>query len=122
MNLDISADGGATWTNLLLWNGDYGAFQNLPGVSAWADLTPFVRQGNLMLRWHYFWNAPTAIGWYAQVDNVGIDCTELPPTAVTLNSVSANPAAPLAGLPLATLPAAAAAALGAAFVWRRKRD
>ncbi|MCB0201627.1 MAG: hypothetical protein KDI03_16300, partial [Anaerolineae bacterium] len=64
-------------------------------------------------------------------DNAGGDtgtlvewCLEfpLPPTAVTLSDVSASPAAPLAGLPLATLPAAAAAALGAAFVWRRKRD
>ena len=53
------------------------------------------------------------------------DCTELPPTAVTLNDLSIATAqlpAPLAGLPLAALPAAAAAALGAAFVWRRQRD
>ncbi|MEZ4767470.1 MAG: hypothetical protein R2844_03485 [Caldilineales bacterium] len=48
-----------------------------------------------------------------------------PPTAVVLTDLAAGVEqmpAPLAGLPLATLPAAAAAALGAAFVWRRKRD
>ena len=48
-----------------------------------------------------------------------------PPTAVALTGLSAGVEqmpAPLAGLPLAALPAAAAAALGAAFVWRRKRD
>ena len=55
---------------------------------------------------------------------VPVTLTVQPPTAVTLTSVTANPAAPLAGLPLATLPAAvaAAAAVGAAFVARRKRN
>jgi hypothetical protein len=56
---------------------------------------------------------------------VPVTLTVLPPTAVALTGLSASVEqmpAPLAGLPLATLPAAAAAALGAAFVWRRRRD
>ncbi|MEZ4767464.1 MAG: proprotein convertase P-domain-containing protein [Caldilineales bacterium] len=56
---------------------------------------------------------------------VPVTLTVQPPTAVALTGLSAGVEqmpAPLAGLPLATLPAAAAAALGAAFVWRRKRD
>jgi hypothetical protein len=56
---------------------------------------------------------------------VPVTLTVLPPTAVALTGLSAGVEqmpAPLAGLPLATLPAAAAAALGAAFVWRRRRE
>ena len=41
LNFDISVDGGATWTTLRSWNDDQGAFQNLPGVSVWVDLTPY---------------------------------------------------------------------------------
>jgi hypothetical protein len=75
-----------------------------------------------MLRWHYFWNDPdNALGWYAQVDNVNLGCTPIPPTAVTLDGLSAAPL-PAAGLPLAALPAVVSLALGAAYVLRRRQE
>ena len=121
LNFDISADGGATWTTLRSWNSDYGAFQNTPGVYMTVDLADYLGQSNLMLRWHYFWDNPQALGWYAQIDEAEFKCIEVPPTAVTLDGLSAAQAPlPVAGLPLAALPALVSLALGAAYVLRRK--
>jgi hypothetical protein len=122
LNFDISSDGGVTWTTLRTYNSDQGAFQNTPGVNVTTDLAPYLGQANLMLRWHYFWNDPVnALGWYAQVDNAEFRCVEIPPTAVTLESLNAVPA-PVSGLPLAALPAVVSLALGAAYALRRRQD
>jgi hypothetical protein len=121
LNLDISMDGGVTWTTLRTWNSDQGAFQNTPGVFPTVDLADYLGMSNLMLRWHYFWNNPQALGWYAQIDGAEFKCVEIPPTAVTLDGLSAAQAPlPLSGLPLAALPAVVSLALGAAYVLRRK--
>jgi hypothetical protein len=121
LNLDISMDGGVTWASLRTWNSDQGAFQNTPGVYITVDLADYLGQSNLMLRWHYFWNDPQALGWYAQIDEAEFKCVEIPPTAVTLDGLSAAQAPlPLSGLPLAALPAVVSLALGAAYVLRRK--
>jgi hypothetical protein len=85
------------------------------------DLAAYLGQPNLMLRWHYFWNDSRALGWYAQVDEAKFKCVETPPTAVTLDDLSAAQAPlPVAGLPLAALPAVVSLALGAAYALRRK--
>jgi hypothetical protein len=121
LNFDISADGGVTWTTLRTWNSDQGAFQNTPGVFPTVDLAAYLGMSNLMLRWHYFWNDSQAMGWYAQVDDAEFKCVQAPPTAVTLDGLSAVQAPlPAAGLPLAALPAVVSMALGAAYVLRRK--
>jgi hypothetical protein len=121
LNLDISADGGFTWAALRSWNSDHGVFLSPPGERVTVDLAPFVGQPNLMLRWHYFWNSPNALGWYAQIDEARLKCVEIPPTAVALDGLSATQAPlPAAGLPLAALPAAVGLALGAAYALRRR--
>jgi hypothetical protein len=73
-----------------------------------------------MLRWHYYIpSGISSLGWYAQVDQAEFTCVQIPPTAVTLDGLSAVPA-PAAGLPLAALPAMVSLALGAAYALRRK--
>ncbi len=120
LNFDISMDGGATWTTLRTWNSDQGAFQNTPGVFPTVDLADYLGQSNLMLRWHYFWDDPQALGWYAQIDDAEFKCVQIPPTAVTLDGLSATPAAAAGSLSLLALPAVISLALGAAYVLRRK--
>jgi hypothetical protein len=123
LNFDISADGGVTWTTLTTWNSDQGAFQSTPGVFPTVDLADYLGMSNLMLRWHYFWNDPAALGWYAQVDEAEFKCVQGPPTAVTLDGLSAAQAPlPVAGLPLAALPAVVSLALGAAYALRRRAE
>ncbi|HSN76416.1 MAG TPA: choice-of-anchor J domain-containing protein, partial [Anaerolineae bacterium] len=68
LDFEISADGGATWSALRTYTTDQGAFQNTPGVYITTDLAPYLGQANLMLRWRYHWDTPTALGWYAQID------------------------------------------------------
>jgi hypothetical protein len=120
LDLDISTDGGASWTNLRSWNTDHGTFQGTPGEAVWEDLAPYTGMTGLMLRWRYYWPDDQGLGWYAQIDDVRLNCTEIPPTAVTLEDLSAVPAA--VSLPLAALPALATMALAAgAYVLRRRR-
>jgi hypothetical protein len=122
LDLDISTDGGATWATLRSWDSDQGAFQNTPGVFVNIDLAAYLGMDNLMLRWHYYIpNGISSLGWYAQVDQAEFTCVQIPPTAVTLDGMSAAPA-PAAGLPLAALPAMVSLALGAAYALRRRQD
>jgi hypothetical protein len=120
LNFDISADGGATWAPLRSYNTDQGVFQGTPGVYITTDLAPYLGQSNLMLRWRYFWNDPQALGWYAQIDEAEFKCIEIPPTAVTLDSLNATPAAAAGSLSLLALPAVVSLALGAAYALRRR--
>lgn len=126
LDLDVSTDGGTTWTNLRHWNDDHGVFQNTPGEYVWTDLAAYAGQPNVMLRWHYYNPLPQAPGWYAQIDDVRLGCTSLPPTAVTLNDMEASGSqaplsVPMASLPMTAVPAAAGLALAAAAWMRRKR-
>jgi hypothetical protein len=122
LDFDISADGGATWTTLRTYTTDQGAFQNTPGVYITTDLADYLGQANLMLRWRYHWDSPNALGWYAQVDEAEFKCVQIPPTAVTLDSLNATPAAAAGSLSLLALPAVVSLALGAAYALRRRQD
>ena len=139
--LEVSADGGATWTqvppaNLLV--GPYtgaisSSFSNpLAGLQAWcsaatttyrqtiADVSSYAGQ---TVQFRMRIGSDTSVGrtgW--DVDDVMVQSCQAP-TAVELSRVEASssqsPAAPLVGLPLGAL-AASVLALGAAYALRRR--
>ncbi|MCA9972931.1 MAG: hypothetical protein KC425_22090, partial [Anaerolineales bacterium] len=78
LDLDVSTDGGATWTNLLRWNEDHhpNGLRNAPGEFVSIDLSAYTGQSNVILRWHYYDPAgpATSQDWYAQVDDVSLSC------------------------------------------------
>jgi hypothetical protein len=76
LDLDISTDGGGTWTTLLSWNEDHGSLRVAGGgVQVDVDLTPYVGQ-SVILRWRYYDPAGpvTSQDWYAQIDDVSLGC------------------------------------------------
>ncbi|MEJ2653506.1 MAG: hypothetical protein P8173_17485 [Gammaproteobacteria bacterium] len=62
--VDISTDGGITWTNLLTWNEDHSVAGTIN-----IDLTPYVGSANTVIRFHY--DAPGYYWWW-QLDDVKI--------------------------------------------------
>jgi hypothetical protein len=137
--LEVSADGGATWTQVqnsaLLVGGYTGAVSSsfgnpLAGLQAWcgfnlpyqqtiADVSAYAGQ-TVQFRMRLGSDTSVSdVGW--DVDTVQVQSCQTP-TAVTLSSVNAaaNQApVPLAGLPLGAL-AATMLALGAGYALRRR--
>ena len=75
-DVDLSDDGGITWTNLLSWAGaDHGGFYSTPGEDVVIDLSAWAGQGNLTLRWRYHTPEVGAWDYYAQVDDIGLTCS-----------------------------------------------
>ncbi|MCP4459487.1 MAG: S8 family serine peptidase [Cytophagales bacterium] len=73
LNVDLSIDGGTTWTTLLSWNEDHGSFRGLPGEQVEIPLDGFVSGAtSIMFRWHYFDPNAGDWDWYAQIDNVQV--------------------------------------------------
>jgi len=66
-DVDISIDGGSSWTNLLHWNSDHSAYG--PGESVDINLGAYLGETNVMIRWHYY-----ADSWdyYYEIDDVYI--------------------------------------------------
>jgi hypothetical protein len=90
LEVDISADGGATWTTLLSWNEDHGSFRSTPGEGVSLDLTPYAGMSQLILRWRYYDPNTYAWDWYAQVDEIGLNCTHTPIIDVVPDSLSST--------------------------------
>lgn len=80
LNLDISTDGGSSWTNMLSWNEDHpvGGLFNSTGETVSVDLTHFAGEENVKLRWHYFDPNTGDWDWYAQIDDVSLTCDNEP--------------------------------------------
>ena len=78
LDVDISIDGGSSWTNLLSWNEDHGTFRGVPGEAVSLDLGAYVGESDVMLRWRYYDPTTFDWDWYAQVDNVGLSCNLIP--------------------------------------------
>jgi hypothetical protein len=90
--LDVSADGGATWTNVFTWNSDH------PGPAAFdQDLTALLGGSHqARLRFRYI----GAFDWYWQIDNVALGdvrCLPQPGGLVMGNVTDVGHTADLAG-------------------------
>ena len=80
LDVDVSVDGGTTWTNALSWNEDHpvnGLF-NAPGEAVSIDLSAYLGEANVQVRWHYYDPNTDDYDWYAQVDDVALTCDEAP--------------------------------------------
>ena len=76
LDVDISTNGGTSWTTLLSWNEDHGGFRATPGEMVSIDLAAYLGQSDVMLRWRYYDPNTGDFDWYAQVDDVGLVCDE----------------------------------------------
>ncbi len=74
--VDVSYNGGGSWTNLLTWVADHGAFRSQPGEHVVLDLGPVTSMTRV--RFVYTNLDVSAWDWYAQVDNVcvGVPCDQ----------------------------------------------
>jgi len=73
LDLDISTDGGTTWTNVLRWNEDHGSLRSVPGEFVSVELDEYLTGASSMkLRWHYYNPNTGDWDWYAQIDEVEV--------------------------------------------------
>lgn len=90
LDLDVSTDGGASWTNLLRWNEDHGGFRSPPGVDVAVDLSPYAGMSDVRVRWHYYDPGVNEWDWYAQIDDAGLACANNPVVDVEPDSLTSN--------------------------------
>jgi hypothetical protein len=103
LDLDISNDGGSSWTNILSWAENHGALYGAPGETVFLDLTPYAGP-SFQLRWHYYTGMVDPWDWYAQIDEVriGASCEPIPDGGLVVGAVfDANTNLPVAN-PLVT--------------------
>lgn len=74
LDLDVSTDGGSTWTNLLSWNEDHGGFRSPPGEVVSVNLSAYLGEPDVQLRWRYYDPNAGDWDWYAQVDDASLAC------------------------------------------------
>jgi hypothetical protein len=67
-DVDISTDGGASWTNILHWTSDHSPTG--PGETVSLDLSPF-SGGPVLIRFHY--DAAGGWNWWWEVDNIVVE-------------------------------------------------
>lgn len=71
LDLDVSTDGGSTWTTMLSWNEDHGGFFSTPGELVTVSMDEFVQGASSMIvRWRYYNPNEGDWDWYAQIDDV----------------------------------------------------
>lgn len=68
LDLDISTDGGSTWSNVLRWNEDHQGGDGSPGELVLVDLTPYL-SSQTRLRWNYY-DPSDGWDWYVQLDDI----------------------------------------------------
>ena len=103
LDLDISNDGGTTWTNLLRWMENHGVMYGTPGETVSIDLTPYAGE-SFQLRWHYYTPERDPYDYYVQIDEVrlGASCDLIPDSGLVVGGVyDANTGLEIAG-PLVT--------------------
>ena len=102
LDVDISTDGGTTWTNIEHYTSTCGTLYALPGCtpSPSVDIGSYLPgSGTFQLRWRYY-NLSSDYDWYAQVDNVllGAQCSAIPGQLLNLVATDANTHAGLTGV------------------------
>ncbi len=70
-DIDISTDGGSSWTNLLSWNEDHGAFFATPGESVALSLAAYDGIES-KLRFHHYNPNTSDFDWHWEIDDVGV--------------------------------------------------
>ncbi len=91
LDVDITTNGGSTWTNILRWTGfQYEGPPNTPGVSASVDLGPYLpSSGDFQLRWHLYGPLETDYSSAtAQIDDVVIGTCSPVPGGLVMGQVS----------------------------------
>lgn len=73
--VDVSTNGGGSWTNLLSWNEDHGAFGAPPGENVNLNIGAYAGQPSVIFRFHYFDPNEGDWDWYVQVDDVVVDAS-----------------------------------------------
>jgi len=68
-DVDLSTDGGSTWTTLLSWSQSQGAWNGWPGKDVQIGLTGQLAPSGNMLRWRYY-DPDAHLNNYAQVDDI----------------------------------------------------
>jgi parallel beta-helix repeat protein len=71
-DVDVSIDGGITWTNVLHWSEDHSPTG--PGEEVSIDLGLFTGNSDVRVRFHH--NSGGGWGWWWEVDNVNITASE----------------------------------------------
>lgn len=92
LDVDITTDGGNSWTNLLSWSEDHGGFRSAPGEAVSIDLGAYLGEPDVQVRWHYY--NPNTGGdwdWYAQVDNVSLTAPDDADCDGVVDSIDACP-------------------------------
>jgi len=81
LDVDVSVDGGTSWTNVLSWNEDHpdaGANGVVgDGEDVVIDISSVAgNQPSVIIRWRYYDPAgpSTSLDWYAQIDNAALTC------------------------------------------------
>ncbi len=92
LDLDVSTDGGMTWTTVLNWSEDHpvGGLWSPPGEQVALNLDPFVAGATeFIVRWRYY-DPDNDWVWYVQVDDVMIVSDEVltPCSYLTVDPIS----------------------------------
>ena len=75
LDVDVSTNGGSTWTTVLSWNEDHGAFRSTPGEDVLVDISAVAgNQPSVIVRWRYYDPNTNDYDWYAQIDNAALAC------------------------------------------------
>ncbi len=74
LDLEVSVNGGMSWRRLKSWNESHGNFRSPPGEAHSVNLNRYKGKKDVRLRWHYYDPNDSDWDWYAQVDDVALNC------------------------------------------------
>lgn len=87
LDVDVSTNGGSSWTNLLRWNETHGAFHSTSGELVVLPLDAYVGH-TINLRWYHYDPNESDWNWYAQIDDVVVDAETAVPEPASLGMLA----------------------------------